>query len=219
MTHEKSRVLVVEDHPMFRERLTQLINKESDMEVCGEADNVQEGRALAESTKPDLVILDITLKGSSGLELIKDLRALTNRVPILVLSMHDESLYAQRALRAGAGGYITKHQSSEEVVLAIRKVLAGEVYLTDKMTSRVLKTVANAGVDAVSRSPIDRLTDRELDVLELLGRAQTSREIAETLHLGLTTVDTYRARIKEKLNLKNAAELQHFATRWVKERE
>src|SRR5579862_6938467 len=151
MVPAKHRVLIVEDHPMFRERLAQLIAREPDMEICGEADNVQDGRKLAISSSPDLVIVDITLKGSSGLELVKDIRALPAKVPILVLSMHDESLYAQRSLRAGASGYITKHQSSEEVLSAIRKVLAGEVYLTDKMTSRVLKTVATAGVDAVSR--------------------------------------------------------------------
>src|SRR5271165_6535937 len=218
MKQDKQRVVIVEDHPMFRERLSQLINRELDMEVCGEADDAQEGLRLIRDTSPNLAIVDITLKGSSGLELVKSIRALSIVVPVLVLSMHDESIYAERALRAGATGYITKHQAADEVLSAIRRVLAGEVYLSEKMTSGFLKSLTSAGVKTISRA-IDRLTDRELEVLDLIGSGQTTRQIADKLQLGVATVDTYRARIKEKMNFRNAAELQHFAIRWVRERE
>ena len=162
--------------------------------------------------------MDITLKGSSGLELIKSIKALSIVVPVLVLSMHDESLYAERALRAGATGYITKHQATEEVLLAIRRVLAGEIYLSERMTTVFLRNLSTVGPKSVARS-LDRLTDRELQVLEFVGRGYTTRAIADELKLGVATVDTYRARIKEKMNFRNAVELQHFAIRWVRDRE
>ena len=167
---------------------------------------------------PDLLIVDISLQGTGGLELIKQCRALSMKIPILVLSMHDESLYAERALRAGANGYITKRQPAGEVLAAIRRVRAGEVYLSEKMTAGVLRTLPGGGVTTVPK-PIDRLTDREMEVLELIGRGRTTREIAAALQLGVATVDTYRARIKEKMNFRNAVELQHFAIRWLRERE
>ena len=217
MSEKKERVVIVDDHPLFRERLSQLINHELDMEVCGEAEDAQQAIDLIRNTSPDLAIVDITLKGSSGLELIKSIKALSIDVPVLVLSMHDESLYAERALHAGATGYITKHESAENVLLAIRRVLAGEVYLSETMTSVFLKGLTT-GLKSMPR-PLDRLTDRELEVLELIGRGHTTRQIAETLQLGVATVDTYRARIKEKMNFRNATELQHFAIRWVRERE
>jgi DNA-binding NarL/FixJ family response regulator len=217
MSEKKERVVVVDDHPLFRERLSELINHELDMEVCGEAENAQQAIDLIRNTSPNLAIVDITLKGSSGLELIKSIKALPIGVPVLVLSMHDESLYAERALRSGAAGYITKHESADNVLLAIRRVLAGEVYLSGTMTSVFLKSLTG-GLKSVPR-PLDRLTDRELEVLELIGRGHTTRQIAETLQLGVATVDTYRARIKEKMNFRNATELQHFAIRWVRERE
>jgi DNA-binding NarL/FixJ family response regulator len=217
MSEKRERVVIVDDHPLFRERLSELINHELDMEVCGEAENAQQAIDLIRNTAPDLAIVDITLKGSSGLELIKSIKALPIGVPVLVLSMHDESLYAERALRSGATGYITKHESADNVLLAIRRVLAGEVYLSGTMTSVFLKSLTG-GLKSVPR-PLDRLTDRELEVLELIGRGHTTRQIAETLQLGVATVDTYRARIKEKMNFRNATELQHFAIRWVRERE
>ena len=210
--------MIVDDHPMFRERLSELINHELDMEVCGEADDAQQALRLIRDTSPDLAIVDITLKGSSGLELIKSIKALSIVVPVLVLSMHDESLYAERALRAGATGYITKHQATEEVLLAIRRVLSGEIYLSEKMTTVFLKSLSTVGTKSVPRS-LDRLTDRELQVLEFVGRGFTTRAIADALKLGVATVDTYRARIKEKMNFRNAVELQHFAIRWVRDRE
>jgi len=218
MNKKKERVVIVDDHPMFRERLSELINHELDMEVCGEADDAEEAIRLIRETSPNLAIVDITLKASSGLELIKSIKALSIIVPVLVLSMHDESLYAERALRAGATGYITKNQATEEVLLAIRRVLAGEIYLSEKMTTVFLKTLSTVGTKSVARS-LDRLTDRELQVLEFVGRGYTTRAIADALKLGVATVDTYRARIKEKMNFRNAVELQHFAVRWVRDRE
>jgi DNA-binding NarL/FixJ family response regulator len=218
MNSKKERVVIVDDHPMFRERLSELINHELDMEVCGEADDAQQAIRLIRDTAPNLAIVDITLKGSSGLELIKSIKALSIVVPVLVLSMHDESLYAERALRAGATRYITKNQATEEVLSAIRRVLAGEVYLSEKMTTVFLKSLSTVGTKSVARS-LDRLTDRELQVLEFVGRGYTTRAIADALKLGVATVDTYRARIKEKMNFRNAVELQHFAIRWVRDRE
>jgi DNA-binding NarL/FixJ family response regulator len=218
MTETKERVVIVDDHPLVRERLSQLINHELDMEVCGEAEDAAEAIEIIRSTTPGLAIVDITLKDSSGVELIKAIKALPFPVPVLVLSMHDESLYAERALRAGASGYITKHQPASDVLLAARRVLAGEIYLSEQMTSGFLKTLTTSGVKSIPR-PVDRLTDRELEVLNLIGKGRTTREIAETLKLGVATVDTYRARIKEKMNFRNANELQHYAIRWVRERE
>ncbi len=211
-------MVIVDDHPLFRDRLSQLINHELDMEVCGESVTAEQAIQLIRRVTPDLAIVDITLKGSSGLELIKGIRALSIGIPVLVLSMHEESLYAERALRAGATGYITKNQGAEEVLAAIRRVLTGEIYLSNKMTSVVLRNLTIAGTKIMPR-PVDRLADRELEVLELIGRGNTTRQIADKLQLGAATVDTYRARIKEKMNFRNAAELQHFAIRWIREQE
>ncbi len=211
-----TRVVIVDDHPMLRERLALLIEKEPGMVVSGEADNVQQGLDLIESQWPDIAIVDLTLKGSSGLELIKDLKARAIPTPVLVLSMHDESLYAERALRAGALGYITKQAASEEVLAAIHRVLSGNVYLSRDFTEKIVNQMAGAGLPA-EYSPLHLLADRELEVFRLIGLGQTTREIATALGLGLKTVDTYRERIKQKLNLKNAAELYRKATCWVQE--
>jgi DNA-binding NarL/FixJ family response regulator len=205
-------VVIVEDHLMFREQLVRLINKADDMRVCGEADNIRDGFALIKQTRPSIAIVDITLEGSCGLELLKDLRAHGVAVPALVLSMHDESLYAERALRAGAKGYVNKHEASVELMRAIRQVLNGEIYLNTSFMSRMINGMIN-GRDSGAR-PIDRLADRELEVFDLIGRGLTTREIAAQLGLGITTVDTYRARIKEKLNLENVARLRIEASRW-----
>jgi DNA-binding NarL/FixJ family response regulator len=218
MSDGRARVAVVDDHPLFRERLCQLINNEPDMEVCGEAEGAEQALRLIRTAMPDLAIVDIALKASSGLELIRSIKALSISVPILVLSMHEESLYADRALRAGASGYITKSQEAGDVLMAIRAVLAGKVYLSPEMTTDLLKNLGATGIRGVPRS-VDRLTDRELQVLELIGRGRTTREIAETLKLGVATIDTYRARIKEKMNFRNATDLVHFAIRWVSEKE
>src|SRR5467141_681035 len=205
-------VVLVEDHPMFREQLAQLINKEPSMTVCGEADNIRDAFELLQSVSADIVIVDLTLKGTSGLELIKDLKARGIPVPVLVLSMHDELLYAERVLRAGARGYITKHETSNQVMAAIRKVLAGEIYVGSRMASRVLE---NLSVRPKTDNGVSLLTDRELEVFELIGHGRTTREISSCLRLGSSTVDTYRARIKSKLQLENASQLYHEAIRWV----
>lgn len=209
----KVRVVIVEDHPMFRERLTQLINKEADMIVCGEADNIRDGFQLLVNGNATIGIVDITLKGSSGLELIKNLKSMGENVPILVLSMHDESLYAERALRAGAKGYITKTEASSKVMTALRQVLAGQIYIGQQMTTKILTNVV--GRRQSQGSGIERLTDRELEVFELLGRGRTTRQISTELNLGAATVETYRSRIKEKLHLENGAQLRREAVRWV----
>lgn len=214
----RARIVIVEDHPMFREQLAHLINREADLVVCGEADNVRDGLALITQLQPQLAIVDLTLKGASGLELLKDLRARSLNVLTLVLSMHDESLYAERALRAGARGYITKHEASTKVMIAIRQVLAGELYLEPRFMSRIVNKMVTASA-STALQPVDRLTDRELEVFELIGRGQTTRQIGTRLGVGLTTIDTYRARIKEKLRLENAARLQTEAARWVQERD
>ena len=214
----KATVVLVEDHPMFRERLAQLINKDLGMKVSGEAANIRDALVVIEATKPDIVIVDITLRGSGGLELIKNLKAQGITVPVLVLSMHDEALYAQRALRAGAKGYITKDEDSSQVILAIRKVLAGGVYLSSDMTQRLLQKFSHDDTP-VETSGMALLTDRELEVFRLFGCGHSTRETAEQLSLGESTVATYRQRIKEKLNLKNFTEIYNRAARWVKEQE
>ena len=218
MSDGTARVAVVDDHPLFRERLCQLINHESDMEVCGEAEGAEQALSLIRSARPNLAIVDIALKASSGLELIRSIKALSIGVPVLVLSMHEESVYADRALRAGASGYITKSQEAADVLTAIRSVLAGKIYLSPEMTNDLLKNLGSTGTRGTPRS-VDRLTERELQVLELVGRGRTTREIAEMLKLGVATIDTYRARIKEKMNFRNATDLVHFAIRWVSEKE
>jgi DNA-binding NarL/FixJ family response regulator len=210
------KVVLVEDHPMFRERLAQLINKDLQMMVCGEADNILDAMRIIEAMKPDIAIVDITLSGSSGLELIKDLKARNNEVPVLVLSMHDELLYAERALRAGAKGYITKNQASSQVKLAVQTVLGGDVYLSPQMTTRVLRRLSK-GTPDMTVSGVASLTDRELEVFRLLGCGHNSREIAQELGLGDATVNSYRFRIREKLGIRNTAELYNQAAQWVKE--
>jgi DNA-binding NarL/FixJ family response regulator len=212
---QKFRVVLVEDHPMFREQLTQLINKERAMIVGGEADNIHSAFQLIETQNPDIAIVDLTLKGPSGLELIKNLKAREINVPVLVLSMHDEALYAERVLKAGARGYITKNEASKEVMTAIYAVLRGEIYLSAKIASRMLESVATGRKDG--DNGLAQLTDRELEVFELIGHGRSTREISNCLHLGVSTVDTYRARIKTKLHLENGSQLSHEAIRWVSE--
>jgi DNA-binding NarL/FixJ family response regulator len=213
---KKRRIVIVEDHPMFREQLQLLIDKEEDLAVCGQSDNVPAALELIQRLQPQMAIIDITLKGASGLDLLKDLRAHEIELPVLVLSMHEESLYAERALRAGARGYITKQEASVKVMTAIRQVLSGEIYLESDVMRRMVDKVV--GKSDHSASALDRLTDRELEVFELIGQGRTTREIGCRLSLGLTTVDTYRARIKQKLQIDNAAQLHAEAARWFVER-
>ncbi len=210
------KVLLVEDHPMFREHLGQLINRDLGMAVCGEADNIKDAMRLAGETQPDIAIVDITLRGSSGLEFIKDLKAQEIDLPVLVLSMHDEELYAERALRAGARGYVSKNEASAEVVKAIRCVINGEVYASRRMTSQLLQRMTQKR-QPVELAGIETLADRELEVLQLLGHGKSTRDIAAALNLGESTVETYRSRIKDKLQLRSAAELYLRAGQWVRE--
>jgi len=210
------KVALVEDHQMFREWLSQMITKDRRFTVCGEADNIREGLEIIRTQKPDIALIDITLRGSSGLELVKDLKAQGLEVPVLVLSMHDEALYAERVLRAGARGYISKHEASSTLLKAILHVLDGEIYLSERMTAAMLAKVASHGSRAAA-SGMESLADRELEVFQLVGKGYNSREIAAQLHLGETTIDTYRARIREKLHLRNAADLYTRAAQWVQE--
>lgn len=210
------KVLLVEDHPMFREHLGQLIDREFGMSICGEANNIRDAMRLILETKPDIAIVDITLHGSSGLELLKDIKAQELDINVLVLSMHDEELYAERALRAGAKGYITKNEASTEVIEAIRCVMKGDVYASRQMTSKLLERMTQKRSNT-ELAGMETLADRELEVFQMLGRGKSTREIAQSLNLGESTVETYRARIKEKLQLRSAAELYLRAGQWVRD--
>ncbi len=209
------RVFLVEDHPVFRLGLRELIEQELDLHVCGEAENVGSAWDKICRSKPDLVVVDISLVGRSGLELVKQLKDEVPELPTLVLSMHEESLYAERALQAGARGYIMKHETADLIVDAIRKVRSGEVYLSAKMTGEILYKMV--GGTAKGPLPQQCLTNRELEVFEMVGRGLTTREISDRLCLSAKTVGTYRERIKEKLKLRNASELTHRAVQWVEQ--
>ncbi len=213
---EKKKILIVEDHPLFRGMLVQLISQELGMTVCGETDNIKEALTIIGRTHPDAAIVDLTLRGSNGLELIKDLKARNLGLPVLVLSMHAEKLYAERVLRAGAKGYVSKLESPAEVVAAIRSVMDGHIYVSKSVNQTILGRLGYAD-KAVRPSGEDLLSDREIEVFQLVGRGLNSREIAGQLNLGPTTVDSYRARIKEKLGIKNAAELYQRAAQWLAE--
>jgi DNA-binding NarL/FixJ family response regulator len=215
-TDQAFKVLLVEDHPMFREHLSQLIDRDLGMSVCGEADNIRDAMRLIREMRPDIAIVDITLRGSSGLELVKDIKAQGLSVNVLVLSMHDEELYAERALRAGAKGYITKNEASTEVVKAIRCVMSGEVYASKRVTAKLLERMTQKRA-APQLAGMETLADRELEVFQMLGKGRSTREIAQSLNLGESTVETYRARIKDKLQLKSAAELYLRAGQWVRD--
>jgi DNA-binding NarL/FixJ family response regulator len=206
------RILLVDDHPMIRERLADVIRQEADLVVCGEAEDQKGAMAAVKTNRPDLAIVDLALKQSHGLELIKDMRSHYPELVILVVSMHDESLHAERVIRAGARGYITKQEATKNILQAIRTVLAGEIYLSKQAALRLATRVA--GVPLRSPGPeLDQLTDRELRVLELIGQGHGTRQIAEMLGLGVPTIETYRARIKDKLHLRDATELLHYAIR------
>ena len=210
----RKRILVVDDHPILREGLLQSINRESDLMVCGEAENAHQALVAISKLKPDLVLVDIGLPGKSGFELVKDIRTVHPDVPVLVLSMHDESLYAERVLRAGARGYIMKHERPGKLIEAIRTVLSGKAYVSEKMASRILDVFSGRRPKG-SSVPLERLTDREFEILELIGRGKSSREVAKALHLSVKTVDTHRTHLKGKLKLKSALKLTHYAVCWV----
>jgi len=208
------RILIVDDHPVVRKGIERLINQEKGLLVCAQADGVRQARQALKNDYIDLAIVDLTLEKSSGLELIKDIRALYPDLPVLVLSMHDEFLYAERVLRAGARGYIMKQQPPEELLVAIHKVLDGQIYVSDSVASKMMSKFVGSTVDA-GQSAVNTLSDRELEVFRLIGRGQGTRQIAEALGLSVKTIETYRAHIKEKLNLANSNELLQYAIRWV----
>jgi DNA-binding NarL/FixJ family response regulator len=209
-----TRILVVDDHPLMRPGLTQRINQEPDLSVCGEAEEAHTAVEAVAALKPEMVIVDISLKGIDGIELIKRIRERSKTLPILVLSMHDEFLYAERALRAGAKGYIMKQEPPERVVEAIRRVFSGKLYVSDKVGLKLLQKIVDRR-PAASDSPIDNLSDRELEVFRFLGQGYRTSQIAEVLHVSVKTVDSYRERIKEKMNLRDATELLLHAIQWV----
>lgn len=208
---EKKRVFLVDDHPLVREWLTTLINQQNDLVVCGEAEDAPRALRAIENLQPDAAVVDITLTSGSGLELVKDVKRVAPRVAMVVLSMHDESLYAERVLRAGARGYVMKRETTKKIITAIREVLEGRLYMSDEFkTSLTEKLVeGNRG-----ESHVDQLSDRELEVFRQLGQGHETRRIAESLGLSIKTVQVYCARIKEKLNLANATELLREAMRW-----
>lgn len=208
-------LLIVDDHPLMRRGVVSLIGAEDDLEIVSEAGSASEALSILESKDlPDLAILDLSLPDKSGLELTKDIAALYPKLTVLIMSMHDESLYCERALRAGARGYIMKEAAAENLVSAIRRVLDGQIYVSDTMSSSLLEILAGRRPTAEA-SPLERLTDREMEVYELIGRAKGSREIAEQLHISIRTVDAHRAHLKEKLGLKDSNSLVRHAVRWV----
>jgi len=211
----KHRVLIVDDHPMVRERLAEVIKAEPDLVVCGEAESRTQALQLVTLTHPDLVLLDLNLTNSHGTDVIKDILAQEPRLRILVISMHEESLFAERAIRAGARGYITKQEATRNIMVAIRKVLAGELYLSEALAKKLMADLVGGKQGPVVAS-VDLLSDRELQVLRLLGLGRSARQIAGELCLELSTVETYRTRMKDKLNLKDANELLQYAINWMR---
>ncbi|PYK95082.1 MAG: DNA-binding response regulator [Verrucomicrobia bacterium] len=208
------RIVIVDDHPLFRKGLEQLINSNDGLAVCGEAGSAAEAIDVIRRITPDLVIVDVSLPGANGIELIKNIRSEFSKLPILVLSMHDESLYALRSLRAGAQGYVMKQEALANVLTAIQQVFDGRPYLSAAMSAKLIVSYAEAP-DNGKAAPTDNLSDRELEILELIGKGHEVREIAKELHLSPKTVETHRAHIKEKLNLKNARQVTRFAVQWM----
>ncbi|MGA8428783.1 MAG: response regulator transcription factor [Candidatus Sulfotelmatobacter sp.] len=210
---KKKTVFVVDDHPIVRQGLALLINRESDLTVCGEAEEMHAALSAIPIAKPDILIVDISLNGPDGLELLKNIRITSPRLPVLILSMHDESIYAERALRAGANGYIMKQEATEKVLVALRRILSGEIYVSGRIANSMLQHYVH-GASPSPQSSISELTDRELEVFRLIGEGHGTRQIAEALHLSVKTVESYQAHIKEKLCLRSARELVQHAVEW-----
>jgi DNA-binding NarL/FixJ family response regulator len=209
---KRTRILLVDDHPMMRQGLAALIGSEPDLEICGEAENAAKAMAALAAHPIDLVLLDLTLPDKNGVEVIKDIRALHPAVRVLVVSMHDEAIYAERVLRAGACGYIMKQEGGPKLLQAIREVLAGQISVSEKVSARILELFSGRGSGA---SPMEKLTDREFEVFQLIGQGLATRQIADKLHLSVKTVEVHRLHIKEKLAVTSAPELVRFAVRWV----
>jgi DNA-binding NarL/FixJ family response regulator len=213
-TVHKKRIVVVDDHPIVRQGLTLMINREEDLMVCGEAEEAMGAIHVMASARPDVLILDISLNGPDGLDLLKHLRATHPSLPVLILSMHDELIYAERALRAGANGYIMKQEATEKVLVAVRRILGGEIYVSDRIANRMLRHYIT-GSGSLRNSSIADLSDRELEVFRLIGEGHGTRQIAEELHLSVKTVESYQAHIKEKLSLRSSRELMQHAIQWT----
>jgi DNA-binding NarL/FixJ family response regulator len=211
---KKFRVLLIDDHPIVRQGLALLIDREADLSVCGEAEGAHSAFHAIATLRPDIVLLDISLSGPDGLDVLKEIRMKTGSLPVLILSMHDESIYAERAMRAGANGYIMKQEATEKVLVAIRRILQGGVYLSDRLTNTMLQQFVH-GTWAPKTSPLVTLTDRELEVFRLIGEGHGTRQIADELHLSVKTIESYQAHIKEKLSLRNARELVQHAIEWT----
>lgn len=211
---KKFRVLLVDDHPIVRQGLALLIDREADLSVCGEAEGAHSAFHAITTLRPDIVLLDISLSGPDGLDVLKEIRMKTGNLPVLILSMHDESIYAERAMRAGANGYIMKQEATEKVLVAIRRILQGGVYLSDRLTNTLLQHFVH-GTATPKTSPLVSLTDRELEVFRLIGEGHGTRQIADELHLSVKTIESYQAHIKEKLSLRNARELLQHAIEWT----
>lgn len=210
---ERQRLFIVDDHPVFRDGLLVLIKRELGLTVCGEAENAPKALSAVEQLKPELVLADIGLPGRSGLELIKDILAVCPETKVLVISMHDEALYADRVLRAGGRGYIMKQEGPNKILQAIRQVLSGQIYLSPKMSARLLDALA--GHRAKHESAISGLTDREVEIFQMIGQGKDSHAIARQLNLSVKTVDAHRGHLKEKLDLKSGTELICYAARWL----
>jgi DNA-binding NarL/FixJ family response regulator len=206
-------VFIVDDHPVVRQGFIQLIDQEPDLAVCGEAADVREARAVLMRLNPDIVILDLSLRDSDGLELIKDIRSKYPHLPVLVLSMHDESIYAERLLSSGANGYIMKQAAGDQLIAALRRVLAGGIYVSEQVGASMIERFAGAGRKH-TMDPIERLSNREVQVLNLIGRGKTTREIAQDLNLSVKTIESHRQRIKKKLSLETSPRLVQFAVNW-----
>jgi DNA-binding NarL/FixJ family response regulator len=214
---EAKRIVIVDDHPLFRKGLEEMIHSDGTFAVCGEAGNASEAMDVIRKLNPDMAIVDISLPGANGIELIKNIRAEFSRLPVLVLSMHDESLYALRALRAGAEGYVMKHEAMANVITAIREVFDGRPYLSPAMAAQVITKFAHRQAEGEADA-VERLSDRELEILELIGKGHDVRQIAKQLHLSPKTVETHRSHIKDKLDLKNSREVARFALQWLSAR-
>ena len=217
-TRARHQVLIVDDHPIVRQGLRRLIDQERDLAVCGEAETAREATAVIRTLEPDVVVVDISLKQGDGIELVRDARARCPTLPILVLSMHDETIYAERLLAAGANGYIMKQAASDQFLMALRRVLGGGVYVSEAVGNRLIQRVASGHADSPA-NPIERLSNRELQILRMIGRGLSSRQAAEELSLSVKTVEAHRQRIKRKLNLATGSQLVQFAVSWMSQSE
>jgi len=210
----RAKVFLVDDHPIVRQGLAQVLNQQEDLSVCGEAENVQNALDEIARLGPDLAVVDLSLKGANGIELIKHLKLQHPKLAIMALSMHDESVYAERALRAGARGYVMKQESTDHILDAMRRVLKGEIHVSERIGTRLLDQALTRKKKPAA-SPADLLSDRELEVLRLIGQGHGTRQISDMLKLNVKTIETYRAHLKRKLKLKSAMELNHYAFHWL----